>query len=183
GVAYRTASIHDLDGSATGIPDSYILIHDGENDSIATDDSCVIQPSWNAAVCTGDVGRLSLRAASVATGPVSRKGSFNFGYLRPGAQPASSAPAARAPAAPPAPPAPIVLLRNGKEFRLTGNQSTVRAGTGIQVITERPEVSFSLSEMDKGSWVMFELPGFSKASGTEQASMQALQSASETSWF
>jgi hypothetical protein len=184
GVAYRTASIHDLDGSVTGIPDSYILIHDGENDSIATDDSCVIQPTWNAAVCTGDVGRLSLRAASVATGPVGRKGSFNFGYLRPGAQPAAAAPAARAPAAPPAPPAPVVLMRNGKEFRLTGNQGTVRAGTEIQVKTERQEVSFSLSEMDKGSWVMFELPGFSRAtSGTEQGSMAALRQASETSWF
>src|SRR5581483_8503470 len=38
-VAYRTAAIHDLDGSTTGIPDSYVLIHDGENDSVATDDT------------------------------------------------------------------------------------------------------------------------------------------------
>src|SRR5207253_1424202 len=30
GTAYRTAAIHDLDGSTTGIPDSYVLIHDGE---------------------------------------------------------------------------------------------------------------------------------------------------------
>ncbi len=37
GVAYRTAAIHDLDGSTTGIPDSYVLINDGENDSVATD--------------------------------------------------------------------------------------------------------------------------------------------------
>jgi hypothetical protein len=36
GNAYRTLSIHDLDGSVTGIPDSYILLHDGENDSVAT---------------------------------------------------------------------------------------------------------------------------------------------------
>ena len=33
--AYRTAAIHDLDGSTSGIPDSYVLIHDGENDSVA----------------------------------------------------------------------------------------------------------------------------------------------------
>ncbi len=58
GVAYRTAAIHDLDGSTTGIPDSYVLIHDGENDSVATDDTCKIQPTWNAAVCTGDIGRI-----------------------------------------------------------------------------------------------------------------------------
>src|SRR6185436_2004978 len=36
GVAWRTASIHDLDGSVGGIPNSYILINDGENDSVAT---------------------------------------------------------------------------------------------------------------------------------------------------
>ena len=59
GVGYRTLSIHDLDGSMTGIPDSYILLHDGENDSVATDDTCKIQPTWNASVCTGDVGRMS----------------------------------------------------------------------------------------------------------------------------
>jgi cell migration-inducing and hyaluronan-binding protein len=38
--------------------------------------------------------------------------------------------------------------------------------------------------MDKGSWVMFELPGFTKvASGTQQGSLDALRQASETSWF
>src|SRR6187431_1375478 len=58
GSAYRTAAIHDLDGSTTGIPDSYVLIHDGENDSVATDDTCKIQPTWNASVCAGDIGRI-----------------------------------------------------------------------------------------------------------------------------
>jgi cell migration-inducing and hyaluronan-binding protein len=56
--AYRTLAIHDLDGSTTGIPDSYVLIHDGENDSVATDDTCKIQPTWNASVCAGDIGRI-----------------------------------------------------------------------------------------------------------------------------
>ena len=60
GVGYRTLSIHDLDGSVTGIPDSHIMLHDGENDSVVTDDTCKIQPTWNASVCTGDVGRLNL---------------------------------------------------------------------------------------------------------------------------
>jgi cell migration-inducing and hyaluronan-binding protein len=208
GVAYRTAVIHDLDGSVGGMGDSYILIHDGENDSVATDEeACVIQPTWNASVCTGDVGRLSFRAgafASLSPAPGALRGGFNFGYVRPGA------PAARGGGAPGAGPRaggagpggrgaapagaraggpggagqPIALVRNGKEFHITGNQSTVRAGTEIRVKTERPEVSLSLSEMDKDSWVIFELPGFANApSGTEQDSMDALRKANETSYF
>src|SRR5690606_29454305 len=79
---------------------------------------------------------------------------------------------------------PIVLVRNGKEHRITGNQSNVRAGTEMQVLTERPEVSLSVSEMDKDSWLIFELPGFSNAdSGTELGSLDALRGASETSYF
>src|SRR5690606_1403595 len=59
--AWRTAVIRDLDGSLGGAADSYVLIHDGVNDSIATDaEACEIKPSWNAAVCEGDVGRLSV---------------------------------------------------------------------------------------------------------------------------
>jgi cell migration-inducing and hyaluronan-binding protein len=77
-----------------------------------------------------------------------------------------------------------VLSRNGKDFKITGNQSTVRAGTEILVKTERPEVSLSLAEMDQGSWVIFEFPGFTKAaSGTEQPSMDALRKANATSYF
>jgi cell migration-inducing and hyaluronan-binding protein len=60
----------------------------------------------------------------------------------------------------------------------------VRAGEEIQVKTERQKVTLSMSEMDLGSWVMFELPGFTNvASGTEQGSMDALRKASETSYF
>jgi cell migration-inducing and hyaluronan-binding protein len=60
----------------------------------------------------------------------------------------------------------------------------VKAGTEIQVKTERPEVTLSLAEMDQGSWVIFELPGFANAtSGTEQGSLNALRQAQETSWF
>jgi cell migration-inducing and hyaluronan-binding protein len=60
----------------------------------------------------------------------------------------------------------------------------VRAGTEIRVKTERQQVSLSLAEMDLGSWVLFELPGFTKAaSGTEQPSMDALRKANATSYF
>ena len=50
--------------------------------------------------------------------------------------------------------------------------------------TERPSMSLSVNEMDKGSWVIFELPGFTTAaSGTPQASLDALRQASDTSYF
>ena len=62
--------------------------------------------------------------------------------------------------------------------------TNVRAGTEIKVTTERPTVSLRLSELDKGSWVIFQLPGFnSVASGTPQASLEALRTASDTSYF
>ena len=50
--------------------------------------------------------------------------------------------------------------------------------------TERPNVSLTLTEMDAGSWVIFELPGFTTAaSGTQQSSLDALRKASDTSYF
>jgi cell migration-inducing and hyaluronan-binding protein len=177
--AYRTAAIHDLDGSTTGIPDSYVLINDGENDSVATDDTCEIHPTWNASVCKGDIGRI------------------RFGISRPGPTHGASLAlkdvalrSAAAPARPSAlarvatPQQPITLSRNGKDFKITANQSTVRAGTEIRVKTERPEVAISLSEMAKDSWVVFELPGFANAtSGRQQDSLDALRKATETSYF
>src|SRR5690606_1078347 len=140
GVAWRTAVIHDLDGSVGGIPNGYILIHDGEHDSVATDETCDIHPTWNAAVCVGDIGRLFLN-----------KPNGSFADLGAGS--------------------PVVLHRKGKDHRITANQSNVRSGTEIQVKTEREEVFLSLREMDQGSWVIFELPGFTKAaSGNRQDS-------------
>ena len=50
--------------------------------------------------------------------------------------------------------------------------------------TERPSVALSVTEMEKGSWVIFDLPGFTAAaSGTQQNSLDALRKASETSYF
>ena len=96
--SYTTAAYRDRDGSLGRGPDSYVLIHDGVNDSIAVDN--------------------------------------------------------------------------------------VRAGTEITVTTERPTVSLTLNEMDEGSWVMFELPGFTTAaSGTQQNSLDALRMASALSYF
>ncbi len=180
GSAYRTAAIHDLDGSTTGIPDSYALIHDGENDGVATDGTCVIHPTWNAAVCKGDIGRIQFGLRR--PGPTSGAGLALKDIALRAAAPAR--PAGPPPARTAAPQQPIVLSRNGKDFKITANGSTVRAGTEILVKTERPEVPISLSEMAKGSWVVFELPGFANAtSGTKQDSIDALRKATETSYF
>ena len=50
--------------------------------------------------------------------------------------------------------------------------------------TERPSVSLSLTELDRGSWVIFDLPGFTTAaSGAPQDSLDALRKASDTSYY
>ena len=50
--------------------------------------------------------------------------------------------------------------------------------------TERPSVPLTLTELDRGSWVIFELPGFTTAaSGTPQNSLDALRQASATSYY
>ena len=50
--------------------------------------------------------------------------------------------------------------------------------------TERPSLSLSVKELDSGSWVIFELPGFTTAaSGTEQSSLDALRQANATSYY
>src|SRR5213075_2379245 len=56
--SYRSSVFHDKDGSVGGVPDSFIIINGG----IALDDACEIKPTWNAAVCKGDVGRMTVGA-------------------------------------------------------------------------------------------------------------------------
>jgi hypothetical protein len=192
-VAWKTAVIHDLDGSVGGIPDSYILIHDGEFDSIATDDeACVVKRDWNAAVCRGDIGRLTFGG-----GFLPRAGGAGPGAGPGGAAAAAAGAAAPAPGAAAALPAvtpitvppgrrqpqpPVILSRNGRDYEVT--QSTIRAGTEIRVTTERPTLALTLSELDAGSWVIFELPGFtSAASGTEVKSLDALRRSSGTAYY
>jgi hypothetical protein len=52
------------------------------------------------------------------------------------------------------------------------------------VATERPSVPLTVTELDRGSWVIFELPGFTNAaSGTPQDSLDALRKASTTSYY
>src|ERR1700733_12211975 len=191
--SYQTSVFHDKDGSVSGVPNSYILINDA-NDGIAIDDACEIKPTWNAAVCKGDVGRMTVGApaggggrggrgagagpggrggAAVAGGPGAGRGGLG-GLV--GAR--NGVLGAAAPAGP-----PVVLSRNGKDFTVTG-ETNVRAGTEIKVTTERPSLSLSVSELDAGSGVIFELPGFTTAaSGTAQDSLDALRKASATSYY
>jgi len=52
------------------------------------------------------------------------------------------------------------------------------------VETARESLSLSLSEMDAGAYVIFELPGFSAAAGgMEASSLDALRSANGTAYF
>ena len=76
----------------------------------------------------------------------------------------------------------MVLTRNGKDYTVTS--SSIRAGTEIKVTTERPSLNLNVAELDSGSWVIFELPGFTTAaSGTQQSSLDALRKAGATSHF
>src|SRR6185503_2955124 len=68
--AYRSATIHDLDGSVGGVPGAYIVI---DNGIASNEDQCQVMASWNAAICRGDMGRLSIgdtrQFPEFATGP------------------------------------------------------------------------------------------------------------------
>ena len=77
---------------------------------------------------------------------------------------------------------PVLLSRNGRRFEYTG-ETTIRSGAEVRVETGRKSLSLSLREMDNGSWVIFELPGFSTAAGgVQKSSLAALREASETSY-
>ena len=149
--AYRSAAIHDVDGSVGGIPGAYIVI---DNGIASAEDTCEIKASWNAAVCVGDMGRLSIddtrRFPEFATGPAAD---------------------------------PVVLQRNDKRYEYNG-ETTVPSGAEIRISTARKDLSLHLREMDKGSWVIFELPGFAEpATGQRVASLEELRAADVTSYF
>lgn len=168
--AYKTAVIRDLDGSLGAGPDTYILMYDGVNHSVAIDaEYCQIIEDWNAAACHGDIGRLSftppLRLAGrgdPGAGGAARPRGGLFGAPQP----------------------PITLSRNGLEQIITAGGANVRAGTEIRLTTERPSLFLRLTELDQGSSVIFELPDFNTATaGQQQTSLAALRNASETAWF
>jgi cell migration-inducing and hyaluronan-binding protein len=147
--AYKSAAFRDLDGSVSGIPGATIVI---DNGIAASEDSCEIKASWNAAICTGDMGRFSIAGnfSGFQTGPITD---------------------------------PIILQRNGRRTEYLGEQ-TIGSGAELRVETSRDTLTLSLTEMDDGSSVILEFPGFTAATGAvEQASLDALREAQETSWY
>lgn len=208
GITYRGAAILDKDGSIGGKPGSYVVIDNG----IASDtEACEIKPTWNAAICEGDFGRVALRPAGGGGFGGPPGGGFG-GAPGAGSGPAAGAgpaaggagPAGGAFGGPPgagaaafagrggaASSAPITLIRNGREFTIGGGglfggggETTIRSGAELKAVTENPSLSLSLRQMDEGSWVIFELPEFTTANaGTEYDSLDALRSASTTSYY
>jgi cell migration-inducing and hyaluronan-binding protein len=238
---WMTAAFKDKDGSATGTPNAYIVNNIGLISGI---EGCELKPTWNAAVCKGDLGRMNVggggggfgggfgggRGAGpgAAPGAAPRAGAAGLGaagggFGGPGGPPGAGGPGAGAPraggagpgagpgaggpgAAPGAPGAgpgaggfgapggraggaaapaqpPVVLSRNGKEFTAAG-ETNVMAGAEIKVVTERTSLPISVSQLETGSWVIFQLPGFTTAaSGDAQTSLDALRKASTTSYF
>ncbi len=78
---------------------------------------------------------------------------------------------------------PIILQRNGRRFEYTG-ETTLGSGAELRVETSRDTLSLSLTEMDNGSSVLFEFPGFTSATGgVEKSTLAALREARETSYF
>jgi len=149
--AYRSATIFDKDGSVSGTRGAYIVI---DNGIASHEEQCEIKASWNAAVCQGDMGRLSIGDTRMfpefATGPATD---------------------------------PVVLQRYGKRFEYNG-ETTIPSGAEVRVSTARNDLSLHLREMDKGSWVLFELPGFVAPAGSQQlASLEAVRAADRTSHF
>ncbi len=80
-------------------------------------------------------------------------------------------------------PDPVMLSRNGRRWEYTG-QATIRSGAEVRVETARPSLTLTLNEMNDGSWVIFQLPGFTTtAGGAPQTSLDALRAANATSYF
>jgi cell migration-inducing and hyaluronan-binding protein len=162
-MAYKTAVFKDRDGSLGLAASSYVVIHDGVNDSIAVDkDACEIKATWNAALCKGDVGRMSF---------VNGRG-LGFGGLNSGGGAAET----NLP--------PVMLSRKGVKPINVSVGTNVRSGIEFKASTERTSMELNVTELDAGSWVIVEIPGFSKAaSGAEQGSLDALRKASATSYY
>ena len=160
-MAYKTAVFRDRDGSFGRGANSFVVIHDGINNSIAVDsEACDVKPDWNAAVCIGDVGRMSF---------VNGRG-LGFDAISGGLAPSGPLP-------------PVVLSHNGNEISIQVG-TNVRAGTEFKATTERDIMEMHLIELEAGEWVIVEIPGFTTAAaGTAQSSLDALRNASDTSYY
>ena len=205
---WNGAVFHDIDGSVGGVPNSYIVIDNG----IADDPQhCQIKPDWNAAVCKGDMGRMGITAGGrrgVAVASVLALAEVVVDLALPEflSRLRVVADLARLPRLPLlAVLAVLAPLQREADLaeeevslealhrslsaamvrKLTvGGDTTVLADTEIRAESESPSLNLSVRELDKGSWVIVELPGYtSAATGTAQTSLDALRSASDTSYY
>jgi cell migration-inducing and hyaluronan-binding protein len=125
-----------------------------DNGIASAEDTCVTKAAWGAAVCSGDMGRFSIDNSQEFM-------EFSVG-------PAEN---------------PVVLERNNKRYEYS-TETTVQSGSQIRISTMRENLALHLREMDEGSWVIFELPGFqSAAGGTSVDSMEALRTSDVTASF
>ena len=62
---WNGAVFKDVDGSLGGGPNSYIVLDTGIA-AAADDKDCRIEPTWGAAVCKGDLGRVTINAGGAA---------------------------------------------------------------------------------------------------------------------
>jgi hypothetical protein len=160
-LAYKTAVFRDRDGSLGRGPDSFVVIHQGDNNSIAVDpEACEIKAEWNAALCTGDVGRMSF---------VNGRG-LGFDVISGGLNMDADQ-------------TPVILSRGDTEITIPVG-TNVRAGIEFKATTERTSLDLHLIELEAGEWVIVEIPGFTNAaSGTQVDSLDALRVATDTSYY
>jgi hypothetical protein len=168
-ISYGNSVFHDKDGTITGVPDSFIMNTKSGIDLI---EGCEVRPTWNAAVCTGDIGRMNLGGGGFANAGGPRQGAGVV--IAPGGGRVRGAAL---------PPGPTLITRDGKEV-VTNGETNVRAGSEFTLKTDGDSVNIRVRELDPGSWVMFRVPGFAKsAAGDEAKSLDAVRSASKTSWY
>ena len=211
--SYRSSVFHDKDGSVGGVPNSYIVINGGMDNAIdeacemkPTWNAYVCKGDvgrmniggrrWTrrrsvapvrggrggggAPAAGGRGGRADLAQAAAPGGGCGRGGA--------GAAPGRWRSAVVAVAVLDLVASESLAASSRSQRQRQGfprlRETNVHAGAEYKVTTERPTLSLSVTELDAGSWVMFELPGFTTAaSGTAQDSLDALRKASATSYY
>src|SRR5688500_4207524 len=128
--SYGNTVFNDKDGTITGVPDSYIINTMSGVDLI---ENCEVRPTWNAAVCTGDIGRMNVGGGGITGG--GRPATFAI------------APGGGRIRGPLAPPGPTLVTRNGKEV-VTNGETNVRAGSEFTVETESDSVNIRVRELE-----------------------------------
>src|SRR6476659_10835461 len=114
---YKTSVFNDKDGTVTGVANSYIVNITG----IDVDEACEVKPTWNAAVCKADIGRMTVGGGGGAVG----FGGFGGG-ARGGGAPRAGGPGAAgrgAGAAPAAAAQPVVFPSAPGGGRIRGTRA------------------------------------------------------------